>query len=163
MKLLGAGLIWTSLILVAGVYSVNLKKHVALLNKTINMLSEMKVQLEYLNMPVFDMINKINKSTGLDFLSECIELISEGNDFPTAWETSVNHAIYYKSAEKNELLQLGSNLGTSNRDNQIEIICMHKTAFEEFLIKAKTKEQKYGKLSITLGTLMGCMFFIMVI
>ena len=149
--------------MVAGVYSVNLKKHVALLNKTINMLSEMKVQLEYLNMPVFDMINKINKSIDLDFLSECLDMISDGKDFPEAWKSSVNHAICYKSEEKNELLQLGSNLGTSNRDNQIEIICMHKTAFEEFLNKAKTKEQKYGKLSITLGTLMGCMFFIMVI
>ncbi len=126
----------------------------------------MKIQLEYLNMPVYDMIKILCEKKSVDeieFLHDCREMILQGYDFPYAWQTSVLNAMYYKINEKDELLQLGSNLGTSNRENQIEILSMHKIAFESFIKNAKAKEEKYGKMSITLAALSGCMFFITVI
>lgn len=152
--------------LAAIAYSANLKKRVALMNNTIAIIYYIKVQLEYLNMPVCDIIRKLcsNKSvTKPEFLSECEKLISEGVDFPVAWESSVVQASYYKTDEKSELLHLGANLGTSNKENQIEIISSHKSAFEAFEIKAREKEQRYSKLSVALSALIGCMFFITVI
>ena len=166
MRLLGAGLIWASLILTATVYSADLKKRVMLLSSTIIMISQIKIQLEYLNMPVCDIIRKLctnNSVANIEFLSACDKLISSGVDFPVAWESSVVQATNYKTDEKRELLQLGANLGTSNKENQIEIIHTHKKAFELFESKAKEKEQRYAKLSVALAALIGCMFFITVI
>lgn len=152
--------------LAATAYSANLKKHVTLLNNTLAMISHIKVQLEYLNMPICDIIRKLcsNKSAARpEFLSDCEKLISKGVDFPVAWESSVVQASYYKTDEKSDLLQLGANLGTSNKENQIEIIASHKKAFEAFETRAREKEQKYSKLSVALAALIGCMFFITVI
>ena len=163
MKLLGAGLIWTSLIFVATVYSSELKRRVIILSETSLMIYEMKIQLEYLNMPVYDMIDNLSKKdslTEIDFLRQCRELLSQGKDFPLAWKTSVLNAMHYKMNEKTVLLQLGSNLGTSNKENQIEMLQLHKIAFDEFIKTAKDKEAKYGKMSITLAALTGCMFFV---
>ena len=46
MKLLGAGLLWTSLIYAGAAYSTKLKKRVLLLEKTIMLLEEMKTLYE---------------------------------------------------------------------------------------------------------------------
>ena len=137
-----------------------------MLNKTILMIREMKVHLEYLNMPVYDIISCISDKSSIgriDFIDRCRDLISEGYDFPVAWECSVNSVSHYKREEKRELLQLGANFGTSNVENQIEMLTMHKCNFEFFLDKAKMKEKKYGKMSVTICALIGCMFFITVI
>lgn len=161
--MLGAGLIWTSLIYAAMLYSADLKKRVFVLEETVAMISQMKIQLEYLNMPVYEMISSISgkkSSFRVDFIKVCCSLISQGYDFPAAWERAVTDAIYYKSSEKAKLLQLGLNLGTSDKENQTEMLCMYKAVFEEFLKTAREKEKKYSKLSITLGALTGCMFFI---
>ncbi len=130
------------------------------------MISEMKIQLEYLNMPLYDMIDNLSKKDSLaeiDFLGHCRELISQGKDFPLAWKTSVSNAMHYKIDEKTVLLRLGSNLGTSNKENQIEMLKLHRIAFDEFIKSAKAKEDKHGKMSITLAALTGCMFFVTVI
>lgn len=137
-----------------------------LLERTLMMISEMKVRLKYLNMPVYDLISFIseNKTIGkIDFLCRCSMLVSEGEDFPVAWKEALSCTSQYRREEKDDLLQLGLNLGTSNTENQIELLSVHKQNFEIFLKNARAKEQKYGKMSITLSTLFGCMLFITMI
>ena len=131
------------------------------------MLREMKMQLEYLNMPLCDMILQMKSREyffSLGFLNECCNLIEIGTDFPKAWESAViNSSHYYKREETEKLLHLGTNLGRSNLSNQIDILNIHIGYFETFLKNAKIAQQKYGNMSLMASALLGCMFFIMVI
>lgn len=149
------------------IYSINLKKRIKLLEKTILMIHEIKIQLEYLNMPVYEIINEVKSKkylNELNFINECSKLVISGLDFPTAWENSViNTSLNYKRTEKDILLHLGLNLGVSNAESQIDMLNIHLKHFNDFLEKAKIKNQKYGSLSMLLGALSGSMIFILII
>lgn len=148
-------------------YSVKLNKRIVLLEKTVLMIREMKVQLEYLNLPVYELVNEIESKkylSDLSFLKECIIRIENNYDFPVAWELSIEESpLYYKRIEKDKLLHLGGNLGRSDIENQINMLNVQLTHFEEFLKSAKIQKQKYGNMSVTLALLSGCMIFIMII
>ncbi len=164
--MLGAGLLWTSLIYMGTAYSIKLKKRISILENTLLLISEMKIQLEYLNMPVYEMIKQMKSKVyfgKLDFLNECCNLIESGFDFPIAWKKAITHSHCYKRDETDKLLHLGENLGTSNLSNQINILNIHSEYFENFLIEAKAKQRKYGNISISVSALAGCMIFIMAI
>lgn len=167
MKLLGAGLIWTSLIYAGAAYSIKLSKRIVLLEKTLLMLQEMEVQIEYLNLPLLALISEIGSRDylrDLSFLSECRSSVNSGMDFPEAWEQAVkNSVLNYKREEKDKLLQLGANLGRTDTENQISLLNMHISNFREFLDIAKKQKLKYGSLSFNAGFLLGCMIFVMII
>ena len=167
MRLLGAAFLWISLICTGAIYSIKLKKRIVLLEKTIMMLEELKIQLQFLNLPVFEMLCKAqNKDylSDLDYMFVCSEEMNCGNDFPSAWKISLgNSHLLYKREEKERLLQLGENLGVSNTESQINILNMQINCFTEFLEKAKYKNLKYGNMATLLGVLSGCMIFILVI
>ena len=130
------------------------------------MLQEMKINIEYLNMPVCEMIYKMKSKeyfARLDFLSECCEAIGEGYDFPEAWKNALENSNYYKKEETDKLLHLGANLGTSDPENQINILNIHTDYFENYLKKAKSTQQKYGNMVLGIASLAGCMIFIMAI
>ncbi len=131
------------------------------------MIREMKIQLEYLNMPVYDILKEVKSKAYLSdlvFLENCSDMIKNGSDFPTAWKISIeNTSLCYKRNEKDRLLHLGMNLGASNTESQLSILDMHSLYFDEFLSKAKAKKQKQGNLSVALAALMGCMIFILII
>ena len=167
MKLLGAVLLWISLIYAGVIYSTKLRKRITLLEKTIMMFEEMKILLEYLNTPVYDLVSITNSKdylTDLKFLDLCHRYIEIGKDFPTAWKESIETtSTLYMTQEKEHLLQLGANLGTSNKESQINIISLQIIAFEDFLTNAKNKHKKYSGTAIVSGVLTGCMIFILVI
>ena len=165
--MLGAVLLWISLICAGVIYSTKLKRRISLLEKTIMMLVEMKILLEYLNTPVCDLIIMTRSKDylkDLKFLDVCYGYIELGKDFPAAWKESLESTpTLYMTQEKERLLQLGANLGTSNKESQINIISLQIVSFEDFLIKAKNKHKKYSGTATTLGVLSGCMIFILVI
>ena len=131
------------------------------------MLQEMKIQLEYLNMPVYEMLYRMKSNeyfSKLKFLGECCTLVEAGYDFPKAWKRALeNNPLYYMKEEKEKLLHLGTILGTSDQSNQIDIISIHSQHFEAFLKNAKITQQKYGNMSLIISALIGCMIFIIVI
>ena len=149
------------------VYSIKLKKRIIYLENTLMMLHEMKINIEYLNMPVCEMIYKMKSKdyfAKLEFLSECCKAVKEGRDFPEAWKTALEISnYYYKSEETDKLLHLGANLGTSDLENQIKILNIHTEYFENYLKKAKSTQQKYGNMIFGITSLAGCMIFIMAI
>lgn len=167
MRLLGAGLLWTSLIYAGAAYSTKLKKRVILLEKTIMMLEEMKIIMQYLNSPVYEMLEALSKKDYMkefDYIHRCCYQLSSGIDFPVAWENAVNSTVLiYKTQEKERLLQIGENLGISNTKTQLDFLNMQTLYFQEYLLKAKAQCKKYGNSSTVLGALLGCMIFILVI
>ena len=147
--------------------STKLKKHITTLEKTLVMLEEMKIQLSFLNVPVYDLLCSISEREylrELSYLKECCKNISMGADFPNEWKKAVEKTSHlYKTDERERLLQLGSNLGASCTENQICILNMQIAYFGEFLDNAKNKNRKYGNTFTVLGALLGCMVFLLVI
>lgn len=148
-------------------YSVKLKQRVDLLEKTKLMIEEMKIQLKFLNLPVYDILIKISQKDylkKLTYISDCCSTISIGNDFHKSWQAAVNSThLPYKREEKERLLHLGLNLGTSDTENQLNILSLNSIYFDECISKAKLEEKKYGNMTTTLGLLIGCMIFILLL
>lgn len=131
------------------------------------MFEEMKILLEYLNTPVYDLVNITRDKDyfrNLKFLHLCCNYLKKGEDFPDAWKNAIDEsATMYMTQEKERLLQLGENLGTSNKEGQMKILNMQIVSFEDFLQKAKHKRKKYAGTAKALGVLSGCMIFILAI
>ncbi len=149
------------------IYSIKLKKRVSIVHETLIMLEEMKVLLQYLNIPVYEMLMQISNKDylrDLDFIAECCRQMSAGTDFPMAWKDALKSTDQlYKTEEIEKLLQLGENLGTSNAENQLKFLNLQTTCFETFLKTAEDKNKKYSTTAITLSTLTGCMIFILIL
>ena len=131
------------------------------------MLEEMKIQLSYLNVPVYDLMMNLKDKDyfkELVYLRVCFEALKNGDDFPNAWKKSIETTFnLYKTQEKESLLQLGQNLGTSSIENQLQILNIQLEYFKDFLEISKSKYKKYGNTLTALGILSGCMIFILVI
>ena len=152
----------------AGVaYSVKLKQRVDLLEKTKLMIEDMKIQLKFLNLPVYDILSNIaNKDylKKLTYIRDSCERLDSGEDFRTAWQTAIKSThLPYKREETEGLLHIGMNLGTSDAENQLSILSLNSGYFDECIAKAKLEEKKYGNLTATLGALAGCSIFILLL
>ena len=152
----------------AGVaYSVKLKQRVDLLEKTKLMIEDIKIQLKFLNLPVYDILNNINQKDylgKLTYIAESCESIINGEDFHIAWQRAIkNTYLPYKRDETERLLHIGLNFGTSDAENQLNILSLNSEYFDECIVKAKLEEKKYGNLTATLGALSGCTIFILLL
>ena len=152
----------------AGVaYSVKLKQRVYLLEKTKLMIEDMKIQLKFLNLPVYDILSNIADKDylrKLTYIRESCERIQSGEDFHVAWHSAIKSThLPYKREETERLLHIGLNLGTSDAENQLSILSLNSEYFDECIAKAKLDEKKYGNLTATLGALSGCGIFILLL
>ena len=152
----------------AGVaYSVKLKQRVDLLEKTKLMIEDMKIQLKFLNLPVYDILSNIaNKDylKKLTYIRDSCERLESGEDFRTAWQTAIKSThLPYKREETEGLLHIGMNLGTSDAENQLSILSLNSGYFDECIAKAKLEDKKYGNLTAALGALAGCSIFILLL
>ena len=82
-------------------------------------------------------------------------------DFHGEWKKGISSFIYYKSEEKEKLLQLGSFLGTTDMSGQLSAIALHLAFFEVFHKNAVADYEKYGKISTLLGVFFGASVFIL--
>ena len=148
-------------------YSDRIRKRVVLLEKTKLMIEEIKLQIKFLNLPVYDILKNLSEKDHLKtlkFVEESCKLIDKSVDFHIAWqETLKRTSLPYKREEMDKLLHIGLNLGTSDSENQLSMLSLNSEYFDEYIRKAKLEEKKYGKLSTTLGILSGCSVFILLI
>lgn len=167
MRLLGAGFLWISLIYLGATYSTKLKRRIILIEKTIMMFEEFKVQLGFLNLPVFEMLCATGQKEylkELDYIDICCNELKDGKDFPDAWYFSVNSTLQpYKREEKERLLQLGENLGISGTENQISYLNLQIKSFQDIYENAKHQQISYGNMITLLSAMAGCIIFILVI
>lgn len=164
---MGAGFLWASLICVGVNYARELKDRTKLIESTLLMIKQIKIEIEFLNLPLFEMVQKISKSDSfksLDYLSNCCCLIKEGIDFPLAWNRAIKESLEkYNRSEKDKLLLLGESLGSTDISSQISMLNVYESYFLQEATLAKEKEKKYASLYITLGVLFGSMMFIIII
>ncbi len=164
---MGAGFLWASLICVGVNYAHELRQRVKLIDKTVMLIKQIKIEIEFLHLPVFEMVEKISSSDSfdfLDYLDNCRRLILSGMDFPLAWEKAIKETnLKYTKTEKDKLLLLGESLGASDIQSQLSILNVYESFFCDCVTQARAKEKKYANLYITLGVLFGSMMFIIII
>ncbi|MCM1392734.1 MAG: stage III sporulation protein AB [Ruminococcus sp.] len=146
--------------------SLHLKRRTSLLEKTVLMLESMKLDFEYLALPLDEMIYKYSDSQpylSINFIHECCRKLRSGLDFPSAWSGSVKTTSLYTSEEKDKLLQLGSILGTSDCGGQISMLEMYIGYFNQFLKNARSKSENYSGMCVYLGVFCGIGMFVLLI
>lgn len=148
-------------------FARELKMRREMLEQTLLMIKQIKIEIEFLHLPLFEMVQKISRSDSfksLDYLDFCCKFVSCGADFPIAWQKALNETkLKYTVTEKDKLLLLGESLGSTDAKGQISIINVYERFFDESASLAKEKEKKYSNLYIALGILFGLMMFILII
>ena len=149
------------------VYAHRLKSRIALLEKTLRLINKLKVGTEFLGLSAYEILKSISDSEQLpelDYIDTTKALISKGADFPVAWKKALKDSSQeYTSEEKDMLLNLGENLGTSDIKNQVAMLEMYEKSFCEYINTAKSRYSKQAK-TVSLSTaLVGCMLFISLI
>ncbi len=131
------------------------------------MIEEIKMQLNFLNLPVYEIMKSISKKDYLNklvYIKDICNMIEEGKDFHFAWLTALeNTYLPYKSEEIERLLHIGLNLGISDTENQLVMLSLNSEYFEEYIKIAKLQDKKYGNMTVTLGALSGCTLFILLL
>ncbi len=165
--MLGAGFLWISLTFLGVGYAHRLKNRILLLEKTKLMINKIKVRTEFLKSSASDILHSLCSAaqlSELDYIEHTFSLIREGEDFPVAWSKALNSTnLDYLTDEKNVLLQLGENFGTSDIKNQVSMLEACEEAFSEFINTAKNKYSKQAKTATFSAMLVGCMLFILLI
>ena len=165
MKLSGAGIIWICLTVTGFRISALLKKRIALLEKTVSLIINIRVELSYRHEAILNLLSRISELSALqklDYLSACTEHVKTGEDFPSAWKKAISESkCSYNKEEKNKLCSLGEMLGTTDTESQLTMLRLYEEYMKEFLNKAEKSQREYGRLSLVMGFLLGFAVFIL--
>ena len=141
-----------------------LKKRREFLHEILVFISMMKIEFEFMAMPVFRVLEKLYSSgscRSLDFVSLCMRSVQKGDDFSEAWRNSVeNSCLPMKKEEREKLSAMGSLLGTSDIKGQLSMLTLFYESFLAYRKKADNEYEKYGRLCITVSAIVGTGVFI---
>ncbi len=144
-----------------------LKKRTVLLEKTVSLIINLKVELSYRREAILNLIRRLSCYSvcrNLDYLPLCEAYLQKGEDFPTAWKKSIAESrCPYTAEEKSKLSSLSEILGTTDTDSQIIMLNLYEEYMKDFLNKAEKSQSAYGRLSLILGFLSGFAVFILVL
>ena len=147
--------------------SLRLKKRVCFLSDTVLFISQVSMDIEYVNLPLYEILKKAaegNCCSSLDFIPLCLELWQQGEDFAFSWERSLELShLPMNKQEKQRLKNLGSLLGTSDVNGQKNMLSLYSSYFTAYYEKAAEEYEKYGKMCVTLSTVAGTGIFILLI
>lgn len=137
-----------------------------MLEKTLLFIGSMKLDFEYLSLPLDRLIEKYAQSksfSDLYFISFCCDEIKNGADFPKAWKKAVELSPLFSFEEKAKLAELGTLLGTSDCCSQVGMLRGFERSFDEFYQNALKTSEKYGSSAVTAGIFLGFGFFVMLV
>ena len=145
--------------------SSRLKKRSVFLSEVLLFFSQASMEIEYVNLPVPDILRKIEAGCccrSLDFISPCLESLNLGYGFCDSWEQSVeNSSLPMKKEERQRLKNLGSLLGTSDAVGQRSILALYTKYFTYYHELAVADYEKYGKMCVTVSLVTGVGIFIL--
>lgn len=127
------------------------------------MIQIISTEIKFCKTPLDSIVNKLSKNDGfihLNFICECEKLLGK-QKFPTAWQTSVKKSALHES-DKQLLISLGNNLGTSDVEGQLSNCELHKELFENNYNSAREKCLKFGKLYTSLGLFGGVLVAVVI-
>ncbi len=147
--------------------SLRLKKRCVFLSEILLLISQLGLEIEFINLPVLEILKKIESGEccrNLDFITVCIDNVSMGEDFFYSWKKGVEAScLPMKKEEREKLESLGSMLGTSDSSGQRAILSLYESYFSAFYDKARLAEEKYAKMYVTLSVVTGVGVFILTV
>lgn len=146
--------------------SSRLKKRKELLEELVSFHSCLKIDFSYSVLPLERIAEKYAKEDSfreLSFLGRCFAEIQNGADFPFAWETAVEKEYLLSSSEKAKLSRLGSLLGTSSAEQQVNMLCMYEEYFKAYYKASAEAFDKFSKPAIFTGVFVGFALFVLFI
>lgn len=144
--------------------SLRLKRRRDYLYETVTFLTSAEIEIEYVSLPVFEILKKFQSSSGgksLDFINNCINYCEKGEDFSAGWSRAVEASLLpMKKEEREKLISLGGLLGTSDTQGQRSILELFVKTFSLYCEKAEAEYEKYGRMIITVSGIIGMGIFI---
>lgn len=128
------------------------------------MIQIISTEIKFSRAPLDSIIIRLNRRNNflhLDFIEECVSFLKD-KSFPEAWKLSVRKSSLHNS-DKQLLLSLGDNLGTSDVEGQLSNCELHRELLENNLKNAREKCVRFGKLYTSLGVLGGFLIAVLVV
>ena len=145
--------------------SEKLKKRAGELGLVCHMLEEMAILIRYKALTVYELIDNLKSNTmvcSLPFLSEFKSDVRL--PFKSSWENNIDNINTFMNDGDVKLLKtLGSTLGTSDIDGQLQSLEVFKADFNRLEKEAIAAYEKKSKLYRSLGLLCGMFVSIMLI
>ncbi len=158
-------MLWTAFTLAGMKISLLLKRRVTVLEETVVFLNSLIAEIQFSKSGIPRILNTFSSADSMQslvFLKSFSEM-GEYSDFRRIWKESISLFSYYKSEEKEKMLQLGSYLGTTDTDSQISTIKLYLSYFVGYRDRALEDYGRNGKMSSLLGLFIGASVFILLI
>ena len=132
---------------------------VRMLEKAQLMLSAAENNVNYLRATSSELVSSLAENPELKelpFLGVCRVRMQNGEDFRSAWLSSVNgNTRYLKREDKALLISFGSFFGTTDADGQTASCRMHIKLVGDKLSEARELRDRYASLSCGMGLACG--------
>ncbi len=149
-------------------FSMRIKERVRTLEKFRLMLKLMQTEIEYVNMPTYEMLKNASgrqELSDLFFLNDCLMLLDNGNPFDESWSKSVQKTkpAELEGDDLRLILSFGNSLGTTDRDGQLNLCGMYEEMVVEKIHQARAKAKSHASLYSKLGIICGVAIVIILI
>ncbi len=131
------------------------------MEKTELMFNIISSEISYLSRPSDELVKELAKRkelSQLKFLSACEKEMSNGRDFRTAWQRSLQNSLNIGFLNKSDVGILNSfagSFGTTDNDGQLSSCALYLRLIKDNLSQAKKQREKYASMSSGLGLLAG--------
>ena len=168
MRYIGLVFLLAAFTLSGRVLSMRVKERVKILEKFRLMLKLMQTEIEYVNMPTYDLLKNASQRQELSdvlFIKECLNNLDEGMSFDLSWEQAVNKMSFSEldSDDIQLILSFGNSLGTTDRDGQLKLCEMYEKMAEHKIQEARSRMKTHAALYSKLGIICGIAVVIILI
>ena len=148
--------------------SIRVKNRVKALEKLRLMIRLMQAEIEYVNMPTYEMLRNASERKELSdlfFVKECLKMIDDGNSFDHSWSRSVQKTKppELENDDVQLILSFGKSLGTTDRNGQLGLCGMYEDMIAQRIQEASAKAKSHAELYSKLGLICGVAIVIILI
>ncbi len=125
------------------------------------MLSAIRSRLEFICIPVYDLLDALSddrRLKNLEFIKICRSKCKEGEPFPSAWAVAVESSAarcHLSGPDIAMLCEFGQSIGTTDLNGQLAVCELYTGLFNERLEGYRTTKAKYTGVLPPLGFLGG--------
>ena len=160
-------MVWLAAAVCGTVLAERFSKRQKALEELLSFFHLIKLEVTHYLLPFSEAIVKISDSSAirsLSFISECAEKLQSGEDFPTAWEKSLEQKPpCIGKDELKLLLRFGRTACSCDINGVEEILGYYGERFSSALSEAVCAKNKYARLCMFSGVFAGVIIFIILI
>lgn len=168
MRYIGLVLLLAAFTLSGRVLSIRVKERVKILEKFRLMLKLMQTEIEYVNMPTYELLKNASQRQELSdvlFIKDCLKNLDNGMSFDSGWEQAVNQSKLseLESDDIQLIISFGNSLGTTDREGQLNLCGMYEKMAENKIEEARNRMKTHAALYSKLGAICGIAVVIILI